>query len=290
MRIWLTTLVATTALFVGCTTSAPETPPPPPEEERLPIAISPTADSDFAVGDSVGIYVVNYNNGVADPLVSSGNYVDNICFTCNGSWTPTTPIYWLDDKINADLYGYAPYDESVNDVTNYRFAVAENQSSLSALNSSDLMWGKGTNVSPSAVAVNIEMKHLMSRLVILLKSGNGCTDEELADAKITICSVKNESVVNLSTGEISAVGDPRDIIPYFDNGVYRLLVVPQSVSDVDFIKIELGANTYYIKQNLTLESGKQQKCTITISKSDQGINTGITGWLEDSTDYGGTVG
>jgi hypothetical protein len=65
--------------------------------------------------------------------------------------------------------------------------------------------------------------------------------------------------------------------------------VPQTLNDADLVKIVIGDRTYVLKQSITLEGGMQHKCTITVTKTDQGINIGVSGWVVDSYDYGGVL-
>lgn len=92
---------------------------------KLPITISVSVagvsdtkatDYGFETGDRIGLYVVNRTDGTAGTLLSSGNHVDNMAFTYNGTWTAATPIYWADDKTHADFYLYYPYTAGIADV------------------------------------------------------------------------------------------------------------------------------------------------------------------------------
>ena len=95
---------------------SPGVPNPPTGDKRQPINIGMTVndrentrvtDLAFEVGDQIGLFVVNRNaDGTAQALKTTGNHVDNMRFTYNATWTPDAPIYWLDDKTNADFYIY----------------------------------------------------------------------------------------------------------------------------------------------------------------------------------------
>lgn len=94
-------------------------PTPPTTHTKLPKNISTelmepngtrVTDYSFESGDKIGLFVVNRtSDGSAAQLKPTGNHVDNMPFTYNGTWTPATPIYWLDDKTHADFYLYYPY-------------------------------------------------------------------------------------------------------------------------------------------------------------------------------------
>ena len=129
----------------------------------------------------------------------------------------------------------------------------------------------------------------MSNVVVKLVPGNGYTEDDMQGAKVSICGLQTSSSINLSNGEITAKGNVAEITPRLENGVMRALVVPQSVSESNLVKIVIGDMTYLLKQSMTFVSGKQHTCTITVEKTSQGINIGIGGWDVDDEDFGGIV-
>ena len=103
------------------------TPTPTPDPVKIPINISMdvwtrVTDTAYESGDKVGIYVVNYQGASSGTLQSSGNYVDNMCFTYAGNWTPESEIYWKDETTKANFYCYYPYGEP-SDIAAYPFSV-----------------------------------------------------------------------------------------------------------------------------------------------------------------------
>lgn len=266
--------------------------PIPNEKEELSINVTRAEQSDngyFEEGDQVGIYVVNHTSAGAGSLISSGNYVDNMCFTYSNGWLPVSPIYWADSKTKADFYCYSPYTSNIENVKEYIFSINADQSKFDAYKASDFLWGKSVNKTSSSNPVNIQVSHLMSRLVVKLVAGNGYSDNDLSDAEVIICSMQNEAVINLSNGATTPSGFVEEVVPYVDNDDYCALLVPQTISNSDFVKVTIGGLPYVLKQSLTLESGKQHQCTITLSKTNQGINIGITDWEVDPIDYGGVL-
>ncbi len=284
-------------LFTGCKDSpvAPIEPDGPDKNpELIPINIAMSVwtkvtDSAFETGDAVGVYVSNYDGDSPSALLVSGNHADNVCFTYNTTWSTDTPIYWKDKSTKADFYCYYPYSGYVSSIEAYPVSVRENQSEESEYKASDFLWGMKAGVDPTPYAVEMTVYHVMSNILIYLKPGDGYKDEELATAEITICGLQTEATVNLSTGVATPVGDAKDMTPKAEEGYYRALVVPQSVTDVDLVKIKIGDNEYTLKQSVTFESNKQHSCTITVNKTGEGINIGIGGWVEDENDYGGEV-
>ena len=296
MRNLLLFFLAGSLCLAGCkkSNSGDETEPQLPEQSKTPINITAgivtrASDSAFEQGDKVGIYVVNFNGEAAGSLASSGNHVDNMQFAYSGTWTPETPIYWKDQTTKADFYCYYPYAESIGNVGAYAFSVKADQSSESNYKASDFLWGKTAGVTPTSDPVQITVKHVMSNLLIYLKAGNGYKDEDLKQAQITICGLKTDATIDLTTGKANAAGAMTEMTPKAEADCYRALVVPQSVADVDLIKVSIGEYEYVLKQTITFESNKQHSCTLTVNKTSEGINIVIGGWETDENDYGGSV-
>lgn len=292
MRKFLT-LAAIAALMFSCSENpAPEpepTPEPTPTPERWAISIATNitraTDTAFENGDKVGIYVVNEPNA----LKASGNHADNIGFTYSGSWSASTTIYWKDETTKADFYCYYPYASGITNIEAYPFAVKADQSSTANYKASDFLWGKTASVAPTKEAVGITVKHAMSNIIIKLVAGNGYTAEDLATASVKVCGLKTNATINLATGAVTATGNPVDITPIAENNQLRALVVPQSVTDTDLIKVTIGDKVYTLNQSIELQSGKQHTCTLTVERTSQGINIGIGGWESGDDDFGGTV-
>lgn len=277
-----------------------ETEPPAPTE-KLPINISSSVSSSaidlaFEVGDSIGLYVVNHNaDGSAVPLQVSGNYVDNMQYTYNTTWTPATQTYWIDNSTHADFYLYYPYTSSVTSIEAMPYSVKANQSQLSDYKSSVLMIGNAIGVAPKLSPVRIGAKHVMSLITINLIVGNGFTNATLAAAKISVKvnRLKTKATANLATGAVTAIGNEADIIPYkVANNSYKAIVVPQLVGEGNLITINVDGRDFNLPKtsNFTgFEAGKKHNFNVTLSKTSNGVNVNITKWEDDGNDYGGTA-
>lgn len=270
--------------------------PTTPTEKKLEIRISPkmadtrATDYGFETGDCIGLYVVNYSGSTPGTLANSGNHVDNMRFTYNGTWTPDKQITWVDNNTHADFYLYYPY-ANVGNVGALPFSVKADQSTEAAYKASDLMTGKALNVAPSEEAVSIPVDHAMSRIVIKLQAGNGFTAESLAaaDIKVKINEVKCDATLNLASGSVTATGNPVSMTPFFADGEYKALIVPQTVQENNLITVTVDGRDFNLRKAFTFESAKSHKFTVTLSKTSAGVNVNINPWIEDGTDNGGTA-
>lgn len=293
-------LIAGVAVFAtSCSKSSPDEPtptPPQPGKEKIEIKISPAiaearaTDYGFETGDRIGLFVVNYNGSTPGTLANSGNYVDNMRFTYNGTWTPDTPIYWQDNTTRADFYLYYPYAD-VKSVNSYPFEVRADQSTEAAYKASDLMVGKAVNIAPTASATQIPVSHVMSRIMLYLEAGNGFTKESLAAATVSvkINGVKCSSTVDLATGTATATGNPTSVTPLTADNAYKALIVPQTVAEGNLITVTVDGREFNLKKGFTFVGAKSHKFTVTLSKTSNGVNVGINPWTDDGTDNGGTA-
>lgn len=298
MKKYLFILFALAASVCGCD-KAPVSGPEnvPVETMRIPITLTTdiwtkATDTGFEVNDKVGIYCVNYNGGTAGTLATSGNHVDNISFTYNGSlWNPATPVYWKDQTTKADFYCYYPYTASISNVNSLAFSVKADQSSIANYKASELLWGKTEGAQPSEDPVKITTRHAMSNVLVFVKPGKGYTNETLASEQISVAllGLKTAAKINLANGKVTAEGNSTEMVPYKENGYWRALVVPQDVVGAQLVKVTVGSSVYTLSQTVSFSSNKQHKCTITVNKVSEGINIGIGGWESDDTDFGGTV-
>ncbi len=274
----------------------PTKPQNPPTQEKLEIKISPSlsasraTDYGFESGDCIGLYVVNYAGGKPGTLGNSGNHVDNMRFTYNGTWNPDSPVTWNDNETHADFYVYYPYS-SVKSVNAHEFAVKSDQSTEDAYKASDLMTGKALNITPTASAIEIPVSHAMSRASIYLEAGNGFTAESLAKADISvkINGVKCSATINITTGEVTPSGQSTSLTPLLTGNCYKALIVPQTVENGNLITITADGREFNLQKGFTFEGGKNHNFTITLSKTSAGVNVNITPWIDDDSDNGGTA-
>lgn len=300
MKHFILSLAALSCL-VSCTSGDDEiipspAPDPDPAPVTIPINISMNVwtrvtDTDYESGDKVGIYVVNYQGSSAGTLQSSGNHVDNMCFTYTDNWTPESDIYWKDETTKADFYCYYPYG-TPSDITAHPFSVKTDQSQQADYKASEFLWGKASGVSPTANAVPIITNRSMSNMLIYVAPGKGFTEETLAAAtkSVRICNVKSSATVDLRTGVATATGSVTEIIPYNEGTYYRALLVPQTVADgSNLITITVDGVDYTLAKGFTFKANTQHKFTVTVNKASSGVDIGVGNWEVDDTDNGGAA-
>lgn len=272
--------------------------PTPPEVEQIPIGLivstetaTRVTDTAFESGDKIGVYVVNCKGSESGILQNSGNHADNVSFTYNGLWNPATPIYWQDKVTPADFYIYYPYTAAVTDVLAHPFSIKADQSTMDNYKASEFLYGTSTHVDPTEEAVVIKAVHLLSCAVIKVVPGNGFTAESLAASTVAVKlnGCKGDASINLRNGSVVAQGNVSAITPLKEETQYRAIVVPQTVLADNFITVTVNGRDFNLKKEFTFASKKRYTFTVTLNKTSNGINVGITDWADDGTDEGGTA-
>ena len=267
----------------------------PAEPEKIPIqimtSVTRATDTAYEEGDAVGLYVVNRNGTTEPSLDHVGNYVNNARYTFSGSsWASDTQLYWQDQTTHADFYCYYPYRTPITNVKAVPVSVCADQRG-DGYKESELLWGKTVDVAPTQNPVGIVTKHVFSNLLIQIIPGKGYTETTLTSdlSRITLHSTRTNGFLDLSTGLVTPTGDAVDITPSGAAGSYRAMVVPQTLENATLLSLEVGGYTYSMKQTISFLPNKQHTCTVTVNKTSEGINVGISAWEEDDNDYGGVI-
>lgn len=269
--------------------------------------------SGFEGGDEIGLFAVNYseNNTVAGTLAAAGNQADNAKYTYNAEsykWTTYRPVYYKDALTHADLYVYYPYQRNISDVEAYPFEVAKDQTTakadgiLGGYEASDLLWCKVTDVTPTEEKVQVRMEHRMAGAQVTLVEGTGFGVDEFASLSksVILLNTTRKATVNFQTGTVTKVGDPQAdgiVMCPQDDGSFRAVVVPQSISNVYLLAITIDGQTYRYRQGsnpIAYTAGHIKSFNVTVNKTSPSgdyefdvVDTGITDWTEDERTHAG---
>lgn len=286
-------------LGISCRQTTHEQPQPSGQPIRINTVCVPSEnavldnDTAFEDGDRAGLYVVNRINGKMESLLPSGNHIDNMRFTYHGTWTPSQPIYWMDEQTKADFYLYYPYSSEMDDPRYWTVNVPTDQSSEAAMQQADVLVGRAFNVAPASQAVELKARHMMSRLTITLQASQGMTEEKLreADLKVLVNGLITEATVNIATAIATASGTERHDIQacQTDALTFTVTAVPQTVTEGAFITIVVNGDRYTLRRAVTLKQGTWHHATVKVGAANGNIGVTIGGWTIDNTDYGGTA-
>lgn len=284
---------------------------------KMPLVISaayPTVtratDAGFEHGDKMGVYVMDYENDKPQDISSDEIHAANLCFEFNNSdntWKSNCEIYWTSPNIPADIIGYYPYSNAVENPHNHAFSISRRQDVGSDANNpggyetSDFLWAKSEKTMPTNSKIDLSYQHLMAGVRVTLKEGEGFANGEWNDVEknVIIPDILPNTCIDLSTGDLSpASGNPSSIIAYQYGYDWRAIVVPQIVSQgKNVIDITVDNVSYHLKKEQPIEyiGGKLTTFTITVNKKASSgtyefilTDEAIINWIDD-IDFRGSV-
>ena len=272
--------------------------------------VSRVNDEGFCDGDGIGVYVVNYQDGVPGTLLDEGNQVDNVRYVYNESenkWTPDYPVYYYDKVTPVDIVGYYPYTTNIS-VNAYSFEVVKDQYTdannglMGGYEASDFLWGVAEGISPTSSRVNITLNHMMAGVQVRLTEGTGWGENEWSglDKQVLVSNTIRKATINLANGEVSPVGEvpTTGIVPVKNGEGWRAVVVPQTVeASMALLNITVDGTSYIYRKNSAFEyvSGKLHKFTIEVSKKSESglefklVGEDITPWESETITHDGTA-
>lgn len=321
MRKHLSFFLLLLLVIVGCARERLEVDNPSMDDSPIAVRIggeidqlmkTRVNDGGFCDGDAVGIYVVNYEDGMPGTLLVKGNQADNIRFVYEETkniWTPDEPVYYKDKNTHADIYGYYPYS-SPTSTDEFFFEVAKDQTvdavqgALCAYEASDFLWAKSADITPTTEQIQLNFRHLMASVVVELTPGTGWEEGEwdILEKEVLIANTVRKSNINLQTGAVTPSGDaPLDgIVPVRDGAAsFRAVVVPQTMTaGTVLLNITVGGDSRVYKKSADVEyvQGKKNSLLLKVSKkaSSAGIelelvSESITPWENDNVSHDATA-
>ena len=255
----------------------------------------------FEATDVIGLYVTDYVNEITPmPLQISGNRANNSQVTFDGAvWTPVQTIFWGNGK--SDVYAYYPYFETVTDVNELYFEVATDQTN-DGYEASDFLWAKAEGVRQTDGAVNLEMKHLMSKLTVKIVAGEDYIGSLPEDATVHLHSTVTNVNIDLENGAV--VKDPYSGVKSIKMKnlgirtiggekavVYEAIVVPQMLENsVPLLEINSKSVSYLLEDPFNFRPGVAYTYTATLNASTTAIKVEIGCEIEDWNNAGGDSG
>ncbi len=255
----------------------------------------------FANNEKVDIFLVEADasgNVVTGTNVTS--YAQPLKYTADGngglkvySGSSEVPQYWPTSGNGLFIYGVYP-SGSASDYTETakEFSVKPDQSTDANYKASDLMVGAPTVKNPVARksdAVELTFEHLLTKVNINLKKGDGFTDSEFSSIKVSVLNTNPKATFSV-TGQTAQASTTetttKDIIAGTGLSTSSLkcsaIIVPQTLNaSTDFIKVEVGGGNYIYKidsSDKTFEGKKVYEYNITVNKTGLEVSSKITNW------------
>lgn len=245
------------------------------------LAVTRVNDDGFCDLDAIGVYVVDYDGNTPGTLKTNGNHGDNVKFTFDegkGSWTSSHDLYWNDKHTHIDIYGYYPYAQPT-DVGDYMFEVRRDQveasenGEMGGYEASDFLWGKVSDVAPTASVIRVPMRHRMACARVKLEQGDGFGEGEWASLDKTVLATNliRKASVNIADGSVRPVGvvEPTATMPARVGDEWRAIVVPQTVGGgTTLFSITVGGQPFKFSRSddFTYAQGSMSNFTIRVDR------------------------
>ena len=224
-----------------------------------PSVVTRATETAFESGDKIGLYVVE----TPAPLQVSGNFVNNLQATFNGSqWTGDSGLRWPSTESVCDIYAY--YD---------------------GFGACDFLWGKAASVAYTTDAIPVQFNHKLSKITLKLVKSESYVGDLPSDAVFYVHSTVPDATVDLTTGSVTKdpYGTARTITcRKVDDETYEAVVIPQRLSSRTPL-FEMVANgvSYLVEGSFNFKPGINYTFSVTLNTSTESIRIEIGGEIED---------
>jgi len=223
----------------------------------------------FETGDKISLYAVEYDGETQMPLQVGGNFLNNEPLTYNGTtWAGTRTLYW--STKSCDFYALYPYQSDIKSIESYPFEIISNQDG-DGYEESDLLFAYAEKVQKSDGAVNLQFKHMMSKLVVTVTKGSKFEGEIPDDIVTHIYNTNVDCHVNFTTGSVEkdAFGAKKTItMKKISNERFEAVVVPQNLEKkTPLVELTMGGIAYLLEYSLSFRPGYVYKVNVTLNTS-----------------------
>ena len=223
----------------------------------------------FEKGDAISLYAVEQYGSEPIPLQVGGNYINDEKLSYDGSsWKTDQPLYWAENP--CDFYGIYPYIPTISSVEAYPFAVAIDQNG-EGYEASDLLFAYAPSATRTKGPVNLQFKHILSKLVVILKKGDKFEGDIPDDIVAHIYNTVNTCTVDFTHGSVekSLMGERKTILMRkISNERFEAILVPQNLErKTPLVELTMGGIAYLLDYSLSFHAGYAHTVTITLNTS-----------------------
>ena len=200
-----------------------------------------TTENRWEGGERVMLWIIR-GDGVM-------NMVDNFSVKPDGKLIMNGALSnWVSPDEEKGIQGLYPLSRNI-----VSFSVQADQRD-EGYQDSDCMAAPYLRIAVTSPDKTLVFRHVIAKVVVHLKAGNGVTDDELQRATVTFENLTcTGGSINFSNGTVAQVTPridritPNEVTPAADGYVrtVRALLPPQNKSGQKFVKIVIGGKTFY---------------------------------------------
>lgn len=276
MKKYILILAAATLSLAGCNNTVEEF--NNPNHIRINASLGDDTRAtltNFEAEDKMSLYAVEYSGEQAPEVQTAGNYINNEQMVYDGSeWASSRTLYWSDAP--CDFYGFYPY-QPTGSMKNLYFEVAADQSQpkadgiLGGYEASDLMWAKAEKVTKDDGEINLQFRHMMTRVVVDIVRGAGYEGELPEDITVHIYNTSTTAIVDWTIGSLKAYpegGRKTITMRQLDGDTFDAIVVPQFIERrTPLVEITMEGIAYLLETSMSFRPGRQHTLTVTLNTS-----------------------
>jgi hypothetical protein len=241
-------------------------------------------DAQWSDGDQIGIYMVKAGQPLTPENIAEE--VEDVIYATDGTgaFVPsegeTTIYYPIEGSV--DFVAYYPHGNALyTSAVGYRYLVdLTDQSDQEAI---DFMYAKTTGKDKSQPAVELEFKHMLSKIVFNITPGEGLTQDDLDNLVVTIARagfqqvfLLNEGMFDRGTATITITTKATD-----PGVLYEAILMPYSEFSTYEVTFNLnnGADEpFNWTMNQTLAPGTKYTFNATLNRTAADVTGTISDW------------
>ena len=246
---------------------------------------SRATETSFEAGDVVGLYVAEADK----PLEISGNTVNNEALTFSGSaWAASRNLYW--DAGTYNVYAHYPRIDEVGSVSDLEFEVQTDQRELPGVGvdgyeASDFLFASAKGISASPDPVNLQFRHIMSKITVRLIKGEDFEGELPETATVYIHNTVTEATIDMAAGVATkAVRGHSKTVTARQSGPtsYTAIIVPQRMANrVPLIEVVMNGVSFLYESKFLFKPGIQHIVNLVVDKNPEQVKIEIGGEITD---------
>ena len=245
---------------------------------------SRATETSFEKGDVVGLFVTE----ASKPLEVGGNTVNNEPLTFAGTeWTAGRKLYW--DQGHYNVYAYYPRVNDIGSITDLEFGVRTDQrdqaQGMSGYEASDILFASARGIEASASPVNLQFRHIMSKLTVRLIKGEDYEGELPSTATVYVHNTVTDATVDLMAGVVTRdVRGTRKTVTARQDGptTYSAILVPQRMENrVPLLEVVMNGVSFLYESKFVFKPGIHHIVNLVVDKNPEQVKIEIGGEITD---------
>ncbi len=177
-------------------------------------------DSQWESSDDIGVYMSSSDFG------DEGSNVLYTTTSGNGVFSSNTPLYYPQSGV-VSIFAYYPY---VSDVDITAYSVDSNNQQV------DLLSAVQSNITSSSSVVELTFEHLLSKISLTIKAGEGLTEADLSNLEVKISNISTTATFDITSNSANNLGAANNLslTTATDGTSFEAIVIPQTLDNATF--------------------------------------------------------